>query len=394
MNSDYLRSQTIGIRTGHQRTNENEHSAPIFLTSSFVFKDAQQAAERFSNPQSGNIYTRYSNPTVKIFEERLAALEGGTHCFATASGMSAIFSVCMALLSSGDHLIASRGLFGTTTALFRDHFSRFKIDVDFLSFIELDHLSSMIRPNTKIIFVESPSNPLCEIIDIAKVVEYASIANDCKVVVDNCLCSPALQRPLEFGADIVLHSATKHLDGQGRGLGGAIVTSNECDADKIFSFLRTSGPSMSPFNAWMFLGGLETLVIRMREASRSAHQIAHWLNQCSVVQKVYYPGIEQHPGHETAKRQQNDFGPLLAFEISGGREIAWKVINSMSMISITANFGDVKTTITHPASTTHSRLSEYQRELCGVTENLIRLSVGLEAVDDIITDLDTGLSKL
>ncbi len=386
--------QTAAVREGHRRTMEGEHSLPIFTTSSFVFENAQQAADRFAETEPGNVYSRFSNPTVKAFEDRLAALEGAKYCVATASGMSAITTLCLSLLKSGDHVIASRGLFGATITLFNKHLSRFNIEVEFLPPSNYELWARKINSNTKMLFVETPSNPLCEVIDIQQLSRLAKQVNDCKLVVDNCACTPALQRPLEFGADIVVHSATKFLDGQGRAVGGAIVTNDEQVAKDTFGFLRTAGPSMSPFNAWIFYQGLETLDIRMQRSCESAQQIANWLSEHPSVSKLHYPGLESNSGHELAKRQQKAFGALLAFEVEGGREQAWKVIDSTSMISITANLGDVKTIVTHPASTTHARISEEQRKTVGVTESLIRMSVGLEAVEDIVADIDTGLSKI
>ncbi len=386
--------RTVAIRTGHRRTDEGEHSLPIFSTSSFVFKNARQAADRFSETEAGNIYSRFTNPTTRAFEERLAALEGADYCIATASGMSAISTLCFSMLKSGDRIVAARGLFGSTISLFANYLTQFNIGVDFVGPTDIDGWSNAIQPSTRMLFIETPSNPLCDIVDIAKLAEIASSHRDCMLVVDNCACTPALQRPIDLGADVVVHSATKFLDGQGRGVGGAIVTCNHDIAAKAFGYLRTAGPAMSPFNAWIFFTGMETLALRMYESSRSTQQIAQWLAQHDAVSNVYYPGLPNHTGHELAARQQSAFGAILSFDVAGGRKNAWQVIDSTSLVSITGNLGDVKTTITHPASTTHARISEKNRRMCGITEDLIRMSIGLEAADDIIADLDSGLSRL
>ncbi len=386
--------KTVAVRIGHARTEENEHSLPIFPTSSFVFDSAQQAANRFAEIESGNIYSRFTNPTTRAFEKRIAALEGGEHCVATASGMAAISSLCLSILESGDHIVASRGLFGSTISFFTKYLPRFGIEVDFVCPSQIGQWVSAIGPKTRMLFCETPSNPLCELVDIGRLAKITASKANCMLVVDNCACTPALQRPLELGADVVVHSATKFLDGQGRGVGGAIVTNDSEVADLVFGYLRTAGPAMSPFNAWIFCTGLETLAIRMEESSCSALRVARWLQEHHAVAHTNYPGLEEHPGHELAKRQQSAFGPVLSFEVAGGRESAWTVIDSTSMISITANLGDVKTTITHPASTTHARLTEQERQASNITEGLIRMSVGLEDVEDIIEDLDRGLSQL
>lgn len=381
---------TRAVRAGQQRTPEGEHAEAIFPTSSFVFESAAQAAARFGGTEAGNIYSRFTNPTVRTFQERLAALEGGEACVATASGMAAILSTCMALLKAGDHIVSSRSVFGTTTSLFANYLTRFGVAVDFVALADLSAWEAAIRPETRMLYLESPSNPLTELVDIRALAEIAR-ARGCLLVVDNCFCTPALQRPLELGADIVIHSATKYLDGQGRCVGGAVVGDAERVGKEVFGFLRTGGPSMSPFNAWVFLKGLETLSLRMRAHSEAAMALARWLAGHARVERVHYCGLETHPQHELARRQQSGFGGIVSFEVRGGREAAWRVIDATRMLSITANLGDVKSTITHPATTTHGRLRPEQREEQGVTEGLIRIAVGLEDVTDIQADLARGL---
>ncbi len=384
---------TRAIRVGHERTPEGEHSEPIFMTSSFVFGSAAEAAARFSGEDPGNIYARFTNPTVRAFEERLAAMEGGESCVATASGMSAILATSMGLLQQGDHLVSSRSIFGSTVVLFDKYLSRFGIETGYVDLDDLDAWEAAIRPNTRMLFVETPSNPLTALGDIRALADLAH-AHDCLLVVDNCFCTPALQRPLELGADIVVHSATKYIDGQGRALGGAVVGDANRVGEEVFGVLRTAGPTISPFNAWIFLKGLETLDLRMRAHSAAAGQLAAWLEQQSAVARVHYPGLPSHPQHELAQRQQKAPGGILAFELKGGRDAAWQVVDSTRMLSITANLGDTKTTITHPASTTHGRLSEEQRQEAGITQGLIRIAVGLEDVGDIQKDLARGLDAL
>ncbi len=381
---------TRAIRVGHRRTSENEHSEPIFATSSFVFGSAAEAAARFSGEQSGNIYARFTNPTVRAFEERLAAMEGGESCVATASGMAAILATCMGLLQQGDHLVSSRSIFGSTVVLFDKYLSRFGIETSYVELADLAAWEAAIRPHTKMLFVETPSNPLTALGDIRALADLAH-AHDCLLVVDNCFCTPALQRPLELGADIVVHSATKYIDGQGRALGGAVVGDAQRVGEEVFGVLRTAGPSMSPFNAWIFLKGLETLDLRMQAHSAAAQQLAEWLESHPAVERVHYPGLPSHPQYELARRQQKAPGGIVSFEVKGGREAAWRVIDSTRMLSITANLGDTKTTITHPASTTHGRLSEEQRQAAGISQGLVRIAVGLEAVADIHKDLARGL---
>ena len=378
------------IRTGHRRTAEGEHAEPIFPTSSFVFSSAAEAAARFSGDASGNIYGRFTNPTVQAFEQRLAALEGGEACLATASGMSAILTTCIGLLQQGDHLISSRSLFGSTTQLFENYLTRFGIQTDYVALNDIDAWAAAIRPNTKLLFIETPSNPLMELADIRALADLAR-AHDCLLVVDNCFCTPALQQPLVLGADLVIHSATKYLDGQGRAIGGAIVGSQQIIRETLLPVLRTTGPCMSPFNAWIFLKGLETLQLRMQAHAAAAAQIATWLEQQPAIEHVNYPGLSSHPQHRLAQQQQRLPGGIVSFVVKGGRTAAWQMIDSMQMLSITANLGDTKTTITHPASTTHGRLTEAQRAQAGIAEGLIRLAVGLEDVTDIQADLAAGL---
>lgn len=384
---------TKAVRVGHRRTAESEQSEPIFPTSSFVFDSAEQAAARFSGDEPGNIYSRFTNPTVRTFEERLAALEGGESAVATSSGMSAILSTMMALLEAGDHVVSSMSIFGTTRVLFDKYLSKFGINTDYVKLSDLDDWKRAITPKTKILFLETPSNPLNEIADLEALSALAK-EHGCLLVVDNCFCTPALQKPLDFGADIVVHSATKYIDGQGRCIGGAVVGDAEKVGEDIYGFLRTAGPTMSPFNAWTFLKGLETLDLRMKAHSASALDLAQWLEQQSAVSRVFYAGLPSHPQHELAKRQQSAFGGIIAFEIKGGQDDAWKMINALEWISITANLGDSKTTITHPATTTHGRLTPEARDLAGITDGMLRISVGLESVDDIKTDLTLGFSQL
>jgi len=391
-NNDEFDFETLAIRAGlDERSNHLEHSEAMFLTSSFVFGSAQEAADRFAGNSPGNIYSRFTNPTVRMFEKRLAALEGGAACVATASGMAAVLAVCMSLLRSGDHIIAAKGLFGTTTSLFGNYLARFGIQTSFVPVTEQAAWADAMRANTRLLFIESPTNPLIEIADIPALAALAH-AHDALLVVDNCFCTPALQRPLSLGADLVVHSATKYLDGQGRCVGGAVVGDAERVGKEIFGFLRTAGPSLSPFNAWVFLKGLETLSLRMQAHSSNALEVAQWLTEQPGVRTVHYPGLASHAQHELAKRQQRGFGGIVSFELEGGQTAAWRLIDSTRMISITANLGDTKTTITHPATTTHGRVPAPERLSAGIGDGLIRLSVGLESVDDIIADLARGLA--
>ena len=382
--------ETLAVRTGHHRTAEQEHSEPIFATSSFVFSSAAEAAARFSGESQGNIYSRFTNPTVRAFEERLAVMEGGESCVATASGMSAILATCMALLQKGDHIVSSRSIFGSTTVLFNKYLDRFGISTSYATLSDVDDWRKQIKPNTRMLFVETPSNPLIELGDIRALAELAH-AHDCLLVVDNCFCTPVLQRPLELGADIVIHSATKYLDGQGRAVGGAVVGDRKRVGEEVYGVLRTAGPTMSPFAAWIFLKGLETLALRMQAHSTSAQRLAEWLAEQAGVAHVHYPGLPGHPQHALAQMQQSRPGGIVAFEVAGGREAAWRVIDATRMMSITANLGDAKTTITHPATTTHGRLTDEQRAQAGIGEGLIRIAVGLEAFDDIRRDIARGL---
>jgi O-succinylhomoserine sulfhydrylase len=383
---------TLAVRAGQSRTGEGEQSEPIFATSSFVFASAAEAAARFAGQAPGNIYSRFTNPTVRTFEQRLAALEGGERCVATSSGMAAILATCMALLKTGDHIVASRSLFGTTVVLFSHYLRRFGIETTFVPLTDLAAWGQALRPNTRLLFLETPSNPLIEVADIGSLAELAH-AHGAWLAVDNCLCTPALQQPLKLGADLVIHSATKYLDGQGRCMGGAVVGAEPLMAE-VFGFLRTAGPTLSPFNAWVFLKGLETLRLRMQAHSAYALELARWLSTQPRVRHVFYPGLESHPQHLLASRQQSAFGGLLAFELEGGREVTWTVIDATRLMSITANLGDTKTTITHPATTTHGRLTPAEREAAGISEGLIRVAVGLEDIEDLKADLARGLSRL
>ncbi|MEX0615600.1 MAG: O-succinylhomoserine sulfhydrylase [Methylophaga sp.] len=384
---------TRAVRAGHLRTAENEQSEPIFPTSSFVFDSAEQAAARFSGEEQGNIYSRFTNPTVRTFEQRLAALEGGESCVATASGMSAILATFMGLCAAGDHIVSSRSIFGTTRVLFDKYLTKFGLQTDYVPLTDLAAWERAIKPNTKALFLETPSNPLNEIADLAALSALAK-QHDCLLIVDNCFCTPALQLPFNFGTDIVIHSATKYIDGQGRCVGGAVVGDAQLVGEEVYGFLRTAGPTMSAFNAWTFLKGLETLDLRMRAHSAAALEIATWLDQHSKVSKVFYAGLPSHPQHALAAKQQSAFGGIIAFEIAGGRESAWKVVNATQWISITANLGDTKSTITHPATTTHGRLTPEARAQAGISDGLLRLSVGLESVADIQADLQRGLDLL
>jgi O-succinylhomoserine sulfhydrylase len=381
--------ETQAIRAGQHRTHEDEHSLPIFATSSYVFKNAEEASLRFTGQKPGNIYSRFTNPTVNAFQERLALMEGGERCLAFASGMAAILAVGMGLLKAGDHVVCSRGVFGNTVLLFQNYFGKFGVETDFVDLIDTAAWEAAIKPNTRFLFLETPSNPLIEIADIELLATIAH-KHGCLLIVDNCFCTPVLQKPFALGADIVIHSATKYIDGQGRCVGGAVIASNEIIEKSIYPYLRTGGATMSPFNAWVFLSGLETLAVRMKAHCDSAFELAKWLEQCPTVSKIHYPGLATHPQHELAKRQQSHFGGIVSFEL-GGKEQAWKLIDATEMISITANLGDVKTTITHPATTTHGRLTPEVRELAGIKDGLVRISVGLESIEDIKRDLARGL---
>jgi O-succinylhomoserine sulfhydrylase len=383
---------TLAVRAGQHRTPESEHSDPLFFTSSYVFRTAADAAATFAGDMPGNVYSRYTNPTVHSFEERIAALEGGEQAVATSTGMSAILATVMSLCSAGDHVLVSKSVFGSTISLFEKYFKRFGVQVDYVPLAELSGWDAAIKPNTKLLFVESPSNPLAELVDIAALAEIAH-AKGAMLVVDNCFCTPALQQPLRMGADVVVHSATKFIDGQGRAMGGVVVGRSE-QMKEVVGFLRTAGPSLSPFNAWLFLKGLETLNIRMRAHCQSALELAQWLEQQDGIEKVHYAGLESHPQHDLAKRQQKAFGAVVSFEVKGGKDGAWRFIDATRLISITANLGDTKTTITHPSTTSHGRLSPQEREAAGIRDSLIRVAVGLEDVADLKADLARGLAAL
>ena len=383
---------TLAVRAGQHRTPEGEHGEAMFLTSSYVFRSAADAAARFAGEQPGNVYSRYTNPTVRAFEERIAALEGAEQAVATASGMAAILAIVMSQCSAGDHVLVSRSVFGSTISLFEKYLKRFGIEVDYPPLADLAAWEAAFKPNTKLLFVESPSNPLAELVDIAALAEIAH-AHKALLVVDNCFCTPALQQPLKLGADIIMHSATKYIDGQGRGLGG-VVAGRKAEMEAVVGFLRTAGPTLSPFNAWMFLKGLETLRVRMQAHSASALALAQWLETQPGIDKVYYAGLPSHPQHELAKRQQSAFGAVVSFEVKGGKEAAWRFIDATKVISITTNLGDTKTTIAHPATTSHGRLSPQERANAGIRDNLIRVAVGLEDVADLKAELSRGLAAL
>ncbi|GEK48463.1 O-succinylhomoserine sulfhydrylase [Bisbaumannia pacifica] len=383
---------TLAIRAGHRRTAEQEHGEPIFPTSSFVYGSAAEAARKFGGEEPGNVYSRFTNPTVRTFEERLAALEGGERCVATASGMAAILSTALALLKAGDEIVASRSLFGSTVSLFDKYLGKFGITTRYVELADLDAWEAAITPATKLLFAETPSNPLSELVDIAALAEIAH-RHGAWLAIDNCFLTPALQKPLALGADLVIHSATKYLDGQGRAIGGAVVGRHQ-ELEELFGVVRTCGPCMSPFNAWIFTKGLETLGLRMRAHCDQALALAQWLEAHPAVTRVYYSGLESHPQHALASRQQQGYGAVLGVEVKGGREGAWSVIDATRLLSITGNLGDVKTTITHPATTTHGRLSDAQRDAAGISQGLIRIAVGLESLEDIKADLARGLDAL
>ena len=385
---------TKGVRAGQVRTEFQEHSEALFLTSSFVFKNAKQAAARFAGEDQGMVYTRYTNPTVTMFQERLAALEGGESCVGTASGMAAILTTALVHLRAGEHVVCSNAVFGATIQLFNNILSRFGIETTYVSPTKVEEWERAVRPNTKLFFLETPSNPLTEVSDIQALSKIAKRAK-ALLAVDNVFCTPALQRPLELGADLVIHSATKYLDGQGRVIAGAVVGPKALVGDPMTAFLRTAGPTLSPFNAWVVLKGMETLELRMLAQSAAALELARWLEAHPAVARVFYPGLESHPQHALAKRQQRAGGAVVSFEVRGDRQgsraAAWRVIDSTRLMSVTANLGDVKTTIIHPASTTHGRISPEARAAAGISEGLIRVAVGLEALSDLKEDLERGL---
>ncbi|WP_313209393.1 O-succinylhomoserine sulfhydrylase [Stutzerimonas nitrititolerans] len=383
---------TLAVRAGQHRTPECEHGEALFLTSSYVYRSAAEAAARFSGEVPGNVYSRYTNPTVRAFEERIAAMEGAEQAVATASGMAAILATVMSLCSAGDHVLVSRSVFGATVSLFDKYLKRFGLEVDYVPLTEPAAWQAAFKANTRLVFVESPSNPLAELVDIAELAQLCK-AKGALLAVDNCFCTPVLQQPLALGADIVIHSATKFIDGQGRCLGGVVAGRAE-QMKEVVGFLRTCGPTLSPFNAWLFLKGLETLRLRMQAHCASAQALAEWLEQQPGIERVYYAGLPSHPQHELARRQQKGFGAVLSFEVSGGKEGAWRFIDATRLISITANLGDSKTTITHPATTTHGRLSPEDRANAGIRDSLIRVAVGLEDVADLQADLARGLAAL
>ncbi len=387
-----LHPDTLAVRAGTVRSQFNEHSEAMFLTSSFVYENSQIAADRFANAETGFIYSRFTNPSVTMFQERLAALEGAQACIATASGMAAIFALSLTVLKAGDHIICSRAVFGSTIQMFSNILSKFEISTTYVDPTVIEDFSAAMRPNTRMVYIESPSNPLTEIADIRAISSICRAAN-ALFVVDNCFCTPVLQKPLELGADVIIHSATKFLDGQGRVLGGAVLGSKEL-ISKIFGFNRITGPTLSAFNAWVLLKGLETLSLRVEKQSDNAFEIASWLETCAMVERVYHPQLASHPQHELAMCQQLKGGAIVSFVVKGGRENAWKVIDSTQLCSITANLGDTRTTITHPATTTHGRMPVADREKAGLVEGLIRLSIGLEHVNDLKKDLSRGLSLI
>lgn len=388
-NASRIALETHAIRTGQIRTQEAEHSDPMFVTSSYIFKNAAEAAARFAGQQSGNIYSRFTNPTVRTFEKRLAVMEEGERCIAVASGMAAISTLAMGLLKAGDHVVCSRSVFGNTVLLFQNFFCKFGVDTTFVDLTDLGAWEAAIKAETRFLFVETPSNPLTEIADIAQLTELAH-DHGCLLIVDNVFCTPVLQKPLALGADLVVHSATKYLDGQGRCVGGAIVGSDALIEEYIYPYLKTGGPTMSPFNAWVFLSGLETLAVRIKAHCENASRLAHWLENRPEVSQVYYPGLHSHPQYSLACEQQQGAGGVLSFELKGGKAAAWNLIDNTKMMSITANLGDVKTTITHPATTTHGRLTDEERAAAGIKEGLVRISVGLENIADVEEDLERG----
>ena len=387
--TDQFHPETLAVRAGSQHTSFGENSEAMFLTSSFVFESAAQAAARFGGQEPGNIYSRFTNPSVTMFQDKLAALEGAEYCVATSSGMSAILACVMGLCSAGDHIVASRSIFGTTAQLFGNILQRWGLETTFVSLTDPKEWGGAVRSNTKLFFVETPSNPLTEVCDIDALAALAK-KSGALLVVDNCFCTPALQRPLELGADIIIHSATKYIDGQGRCLGGAVLGKKNV-LEPVYGFLRTAGPTMSAFNAWVFLKGMETLFVRMEAHSRNALSLAQWLEVQPQIARVYYPGLASHPQHRLAMQQQKTGGGIVSFEVKGGKDAAWRLIDATRLLSITANLGDAKSTITHPATTTHSRITPEARKEAGISDNLVRIAVGLENVEDIKVDLLRGL---
>jgi O-succinylhomoserine sulfhydrylase len=387
-------SRTRAVRAGTVRSQFNEHSEALFLTSSFVFDSAEQAARRFAGQEEGYVYSRFSNPTVRMFEQRLAELEGGQDCLATASGMSAILTLCLAHLKAGDHVVCGSNVFGATVQLFSNVLARFGIEASYVQGSDPAAWRAAARSRTRLLFCETPSNPMMEVTDLEA---FASLGRElgALTVVDNCFCTPVLQRPLQYGVDVVMHTGTKFLDGQGRVLGGALVGRADFIRETVLPALRTTGPSLSPFNAWVLLKGLETLPLRIHAQSASALQLARWLQSHPAVARVLYTGLESHPQHALAQRQQRGFGAVVAFELkaaqSEARQRAWRLIDAVRLLSITANLGDTRSTITHPASTTHGRLAPEVRQRAGISESLVRIAVGLEDVEDLQHDLERGL---
>ena len=382
--------ETLGVRAGGGMTEFGENSEALFLNSSFRFKSAAQAAARFGGTEPGNIYSRFTNPTVSVFQNKLAALEGAEQCVATSSGMSAILACIMGLCNAGDHIVASRSIFGTSVQLFSNILKRWGLEVTFVSLTDIDEWKAAVTPKTKMFFVETPSNPLTEVCDIRALAELAH-QSGALLAVDNCFCTPAIQRPLALGADIVIHSATKYIDGQGRCLGGAVLGSKAL-MEPVYGFLRTAGVTMSAFNAWVFLKGLETLFVRMEAHAKNALALATWLESQPRVARVFYPGLKSHPQHALAMKQQISGGGIVTFEVQPkagqtAQEAAWELIDATKLISITANLGDAKSTITHPATTTHSRVTAEARAAAGITDGLVRIAVGLEHVEDLKADL-------
>ena len=388
--SEKYHPETLAVRAGTERSPFGEHSDALHLTSSFVFQSAAQAAERFANREPGHIYSRFSNPTVSAFEERLATLEGAECCIATASGMSAILSCAMGLLKAGDHIVCSAQVFGATVQLFGGILKRFGVETTFVAGSSPAAWQKAVQPNTRLLFLETPSNPTMEIFDIAAISQIAKKAG-ALLAVDNAFCTPILQRPIDFGADIVIHSATKFLDGQGRVLGGAVLGKRSAIYEGVFGFLRTAGPTLSAFNAWVILKGLETLRVRIEAQSAAALDLARWLEKHPNIERVYYPGLASHPQFALAKKQQKGAGAVVSFDVKGGKDAAWRVVDGTKLLSITANLGDTRTTITHPASTTHGRISQEARNAAGIGDGLLRVAVGLEHIEDIKADLARGL---
>ena len=387
------RLDTLAVREGLPATVWGENSEALFITSSFTHPDAATAARRFANEEDAFVYSRFSNPTVTMMERRLAALEGTTGCIATSSGMSAITMIILGLLKAGDHVICSQSTFGSTIKLFQD-FVKFGVQTSFVPQTDVGAWKAAVQPSTKLLFAESPTNPLTEVCDIRALADIAHGAG-ALLAVDNCFCSPALQRPVEMGADLVMHSGTKYLDGQGRVIAGALCGPEELINSKFVPVMRSAGLSLSPFNAWVVLKGMETLTIRMEAQSARALQLAQWLETQPAVERVYYPGLASHPQHELAMKQQRGLGgAVLSFVVKGGREGAWVVSDATQICSVTSNLGDTKTTITHPSTTSHGRLSEAQRQAAGITQGMLRVAVGLEDIEDIKADLLRGLATL